>query len=142
MPDFCNEKRYRKNSNGFELQEPRGTVGEFFTKIREKKIVSGVSVNMFIDPARKYSTIHMKIVYLIVSQTHYSLSKYQPHLHSHMLWCWTFSHMNNKQISSGTGIYILYCILVYTPAIPAWGPVYLLTCSAICQILIPTGLVV
>ena len=34
MPYFSNEKRYRKNSNGFELQEPRGTVGKF---IRDKK---------------------------------------------------------------------------------------------------------
>ena len=37
MPYFSNEKRYRKNSKGFELQEPRGTVGEFFTKMRDKK---------------------------------------------------------------------------------------------------------
>ena len=43
MPYFSNEKRDGKNSNGFELQERGGTVGEFFTKIREKKIVSGVS---------------------------------------------------------------------------------------------------
>ena len=28
MPYFSNEKRYCKNSNGFELQEPRGTVSE------------------------------------------------------------------------------------------------------------------
>ena len=42
MPYFSNEKRYRKNSNGFELHEPRRTGGEFFTKIRDKKIVSGV----------------------------------------------------------------------------------------------------
>ena len=33
MPYFSNEKRYPKNSKGFELQEPRGTVGEFFTKM-------------------------------------------------------------------------------------------------------------
>ena len=37
MPYFSDEKRYRKNSNEFELQEPRGTVGKFFTKIRDKK---------------------------------------------------------------------------------------------------------
>ena len=36
MPYFSIEKRYRKNSNRFELQEPRGTVHEFFTKIRDK----------------------------------------------------------------------------------------------------------
>ena len=36
MPYFSNEKRYRKNSNGFELQKSRETVGEFFTKIREE----------------------------------------------------------------------------------------------------------
>ena len=35
MPYFSNEKRYCKNSNGFELQEPRGTVSEVFTKIRK-----------------------------------------------------------------------------------------------------------
>ena len=37
MPYFSKEKRYRKNSNIFELQEHRGTVGELFTKIRDKK---------------------------------------------------------------------------------------------------------
>ena len=42
MPYLSNEKRYRTNSNGFELQEPRKTIDEFFTTIREKKIVSGV----------------------------------------------------------------------------------------------------
>ena len=42
MPYLSNEKRYRINSNGFELQEPRKTIDEFFTTIREKKIVSGV----------------------------------------------------------------------------------------------------
>ena len=36
MPYFRNEKGYRKNSNRFELQEPRGTGGEFSTKIRDK----------------------------------------------------------------------------------------------------------
>ena len=36
MPYFSNEKRTHKNTNGFELQEPRGTVGKFL------KIVSGV----------------------------------------------------------------------------------------------------
>ena len=37
MPYFSNEKRYCKNSNGFELQKSRETVGEFFTKTREEK---------------------------------------------------------------------------------------------------------
>ena len=36
MPYFSNKKRTRKNSNGFELQEPRGTVDKFL------KIVAGV----------------------------------------------------------------------------------------------------
>ena len=38
MPYFRNEKGYRKNSNRFELQEPRGTGGEFSTKIRDKNM--------------------------------------------------------------------------------------------------------
>ena len=68
MPDFCNEKRYRKNSNGFELQEPiEEQLGNFSQKSERKNSFRRFSVNMFIDPARKYSTIHMKIVYLIVS---------------------------------------------------------------------------
>ena len=36
MPYFSDEKRYRKNSNGFELQEPRGTIGAFFRKSERK----------------------------------------------------------------------------------------------------------
>ena len=40
MPYFSNKKDIAK-SNRFELHEPRGTVSEFFTTIREK-IVSGV----------------------------------------------------------------------------------------------------
>ena len=47
MPYFSNEKRYCKNSKGFELQEARGTVGEWQS---EKKIVSGVGGIMYLDP--------------------------------------------------------------------------------------------
>ena len=39
----------------------------FLQKSERKNSFRRFSVNMFIDPARKYSTIHMKIVYLIVS---------------------------------------------------------------------------
>ena len=47
MPYFSNEKRYRKNSNEFELQEPRGTVSEQIVSC-----VGGLKKSFFGMPAR------------------------------------------------------------------------------------------
>ena len=46
MPYFSNEKRYRKSSNGFELQEPRDTVGEFSRKTETKNSFRRWCVNI------------------------------------------------------------------------------------------------
>ena len=48
MPYFSNQKRYCNNSNGFEFQEPRGTIDEFFTTIREKKLFQALERKKYI----------------------------------------------------------------------------------------------